>query len=109
MYRQVIDPVADSLGWSALFAMLPILALFVLLGIVRARAWIAAASGLAVALLVAILAYEMPVDQALLTAWQGGSFGLFPLAWTFTTAIWIYIDDGRAPVTSTCCGARSSG
>lgn len=71
--------------------MLPILALFVLLGIVRAKAWIAAAGGLTVALLVAIVAYEMPVDQALLTAWQGGSFGLFPLAWTFTTAIWIYI------------------
>jgi lactate permease len=90
MYRQVLDPVAGSLGWSALFAALPILALFVLLGVVRAKAWVAAAGGLAVAVLVAVAAYEMPVDQALLTATQGGAFGLFPLAWTFTTAIWIY-------------------
>ncbi|MEO6503583.1 MAG: L-lactate permease [Jatrophihabitantaceae bacterium] len=90
MYQQVLDPVGGSLGWSALFAALPILGLFVLLGAVRARAWVAAAGGLAVALLVAIAAYEMPVDQALLTATQGGAFGLFPLAWTFTTAIWIY-------------------
>jgi lactate permease len=90
MYRQVLDPVAGSLGWSALFAALPILGLFVLLGVVRARAWVAAAGGLAIALLVAVAAYEMPVDQALLTATQGGAFGLFPLAWTFTTAIWIY-------------------
>ncbi|HEX8095541.1 L-lactate permease, partial [Jatrophihabitans sp.] len=90
MYRQVLDPVGGSLGWSALFATLPIATLFLLLGVVRARAWVAAASGLAVALLVAILAYDMPVGQALLTATEGGSFGLFPLAWTFTTAIWIY-------------------
>ena len=90
MYRQVLDPVAGSLGWSALFAALPIIGLFVLLGVVRAKAWVAAAGGLAVALLVAVAAYGMPVDQALLTATQGGAFGLFPLAWTFTTAIWIY-------------------
>ncbi|MEO7260966.1 MAG: L-lactate permease [Jatrophihabitantaceae bacterium] len=90
MYQQVLDPVAGSLGWSALFAALPILALFVLLGVLRAKAWVAAAGGLAVALVVAIAAYEMPVEQALLTATQGGAFGLFPLAWTFTTAIWIY-------------------
>ena len=90
MYRQVIDPVGGSLGWSALFAMLPIATLFVLLGVVRAKAWIAAWSGLAMALLVAVVAYDMPVGQALLTATEGGSFGLFPLAWTFTTAIWIY-------------------
>lgn len=90
MYRQVIDPVGGSLGWSALFAMLPIATLFVLLGVVRAKAWIAAWSGLAMALLVAIVAYDMPVGQAVLTATEGGSFGLFPLAWTFTTAIWIY-------------------
>lgn len=90
MYQQVLDPVAGSLGWSALFAALPIIGLFVLLGVVRAKAWVAAAGGLAVALLVAVAAYGMPVDQALLTATQGGAFGLFPLAWTFTTAIWIY-------------------
>jgi lactate permease len=90
MYQQVLDPVAGSLGWSALFAALPIIGLFVLLGVVRAKAWVAAAGGLAVALLVAVAAYGMPADQALLTATQGGAFGLFPLAWTFTTAIWIY-------------------
>lgn len=90
MYQQVLDPVGGSLGWSALFAGLPIIGLFLLLGVVRAKAWVAAAGGLAVALLVAITAYQMPVDQALLTATEGGAFGLFPLAWTFTTAIWIY-------------------
>ena len=32
MYQQVYDPVGDSLGLSAIFAALPLLALFVLLG-----------------------------------------------------------------------------
>ena len=35
MYRQVFDPVAHSLSWSALFASLPLLALFVTLGVLR--------------------------------------------------------------------------
>lgn len=100
MYRQMPDP-TGSLGWSALFAALPILTLFVLLGVVRARAWVAAAGGLAVALLVAVAVYAMPVGQALLTATQGAAFGLFPLAWTFTTAIWVYtmtVDSGHFDV-----------
>ena len=32
MYEQVLDPVANSLGLSAIFAVLPLLILFVLLG-----------------------------------------------------------------------------
>lgn len=90
MYRQVLDPLGGSLAWSALLAVLPIVALFVLLGLVRAKAWVAARGGLSVAMLVAILVYAMPVDQAVSTAGEGAFFGLFPLAWTFTTAIWIY-------------------
>ena len=32
MYKQVLDPVGDSLFHSALFAALPLVALFILLG-----------------------------------------------------------------------------
>jgi lactate permease len=32
MYKQVLDPVSNSLGWSSLFAALPLLTLFLLLG-----------------------------------------------------------------------------
>lgn len=100
MYRQVLDPVGP-LWVSAVLAALPVLALFVLLGIVRARAWVAAAGGLAVALLVAVAAYSMPAGQALRTATLGGAFGLFPLAFTVVTAIWIYtmtVDSGHFDV-----------
>src|SRR5437868_20428 len=38
MYKQVLDPVSHSLGLSSIFALLPLAALFVLLGVVRLKA-----------------------------------------------------------------------
>ena len=35
MYQQVLDPVAQSLAWSSLVAALPLLLLFVMLGVLR--------------------------------------------------------------------------
>lgn len=96
MYQPILDPLADSLALSALVAALPIVTLFLLLGVFRVRAWLSALGALAVALLVSIVAYSMPTGQALLTASQGATFALFPLVWTFGTAIWIY----RMTVTS---------
>jgi lactate permease len=90
MYQQVFDPVSDSLGLSAIFAALPLLTLFVLLGGLRLKAQWAGLASLAVALLVAILVYSMPVGQALLSATEGAAFGLFPIMWIVVNAIWIY-------------------
>ncbi len=53
MFEQVFDPVAGSLGLSALFAALPLATLFVLLGAVRIKAQWASLIALAVALAVA--------------------------------------------------------
>ncbi|MEV5413730.1 L-lactate permease [Thermopolyspora sp. NPDC052614] len=89
-YRQVFDPVAGSLGWSALFAALPLVTLFVLLGALRWKAWKASLASLAVALGVAIFAYAMPVGQAMLAASEGAAFGLFPIIWIVLNALWIY-------------------
>lgn len=90
MYRQVLDPVADSLAWSSLCAALPLLTLFVLLGVLRMRAWLAALISLAVAIGVAVVIYPMPVDQSLLAASEGAVFGFFPILWIVLNAIWIY-------------------
>src|ERR1051326_8374318 len=40
-YRQVYDPLGNSLGLSSVVAALPLVTLFVLLGVVRMRAWLA--------------------------------------------------------------------
>ena len=90
MYRPVLDAVAGSLFITALVAMLPLLALFVLLGVVRMRAWLASVIALAVAILVAVIAYSMPVSQAVLAATEGAAFGFFPILWIVINAIWIY-------------------
>jgi lactate permease len=55
MYEQVFDPVSNSLGLSSIFAALPLIALFVLLGGFRVTAWISGLVALVVALLVSML------------------------------------------------------
>ena len=90
MYQQVFDPVSDSLGLSSIFAALPLLTLFVMLGGFRVTAWISGLVALAVALLVSILVYDVPVGQSLDMALEGAAFGLFPIMWIVVNAIWIY-------------------
>ena len=47
MYEQVFDPVSNSLGWSSIFAALPLITLFVMLGAFRITAWISGLVSLA--------------------------------------------------------------
>jgi lactate permease len=90
MYKQVLDPVGHSLGLSTIFAVLPLITLFVLLGGLKLKAHIAALCSLVVGLLVAIVVYSMPAGQALDAGAEGAAFGLFPIMWIVVNAIWIY-------------------
>ncbi|WP_345658330.1 L-lactate permease [Streptomyces siamensis] len=90
MYVQQLEPVADSLGLSALVAALPLVIVLVLLGGVRTKAHWAGLTGLLAAFLVAWLAYGMPVGQTLSSAAQGAVFGLFPILWIVVNALWVY-------------------
>src|SRR5919107_1231034 len=89
-FKIIIDPIADSVALSAIFAALPLLTLFVLLGVLRMKAWLAGLISLAVGLVVAIAVYAMPVGQALLSASEGAAFGFFPILWIVLNAIWVY-------------------
>ncbi|MCI4143256.1 L-lactate permease [Streptomyces sp. MMS20-AI2-20] len=90
MYVQELEPVAGSLGLSALVAALPLLIVLVLLGGVRMKAHLAGLIGLAAAVAVAWLAYGMPLGQTLSSGVQGAVFGLFPIMWIVVNALWIY-------------------
>jgi lactate permease len=90
MYQQVYDPVGNALGASSIFAALPLIALFVLLGGVKMKAHWAGLISLAVSLVVAIAVYSMPVGQAFDSASEGAAFGLFPIMWIVVNAVWIY-------------------
>ncbi|MFH8497323.1 L-lactate permease [Streptomyces coeruleorubidus] len=90
MYVQELEPVAGSLGLSALVAAVPLLIVLVLLGGVRMKAHLAGLTGLLAAVLVARLAYGMPLGQTLAGAAQGAVFGLFPILWIVVNALWVY-------------------
>ncbi|MGC9542622.1 L-lactate permease [Streptomyces sp. UG1] len=90
MYVQELEPLAGSLGLSALVAALPLVIVLVLLGGVRLKAHLAGLTGLLAAVLVAWLAYGMPLGQTLSGAAQGAVFGLFPILWIVVNALWVY-------------------
>src|SRR5215210_7743129 len=90
MYKQVFDPVGDSLGLSSIFAAIPIVVLFVLLGGIKMKAHWAALIALAAAIIVAIAVYGMPVGQAFDSAAEGAVFGIFPIMYIVFMALWIY-------------------
>jgi lactate permease len=90
VYQQVLDPVAHSLAWSSLVAAIPLLLLFVLLGVFKVTAWVASLISLAVAIAIAVLVYGMPIGQTLLAGTEGAAFGFFPILWIVINAIWVY-------------------
>jgi lactate permease len=89
-FQQVLDPVGNSLLYSSLFALIPIVTLFVLIGGLRIAAHIAAPIALLLSMLVAIIVYSMPVGQTVDAGIEGAVFGIFPIMWIVWTAIWIY-------------------
>jgi lactate permease len=100
-FHQDYSPLADSLGLSSLVAILPLLVLFVLLGAVRMRAWLASLIAVAVAAVVAVTAYSMPLLDTLDSGLMGAAFGFFPIMWIVINAIWIYnltVDTGHFDV-----------
>ncbi|MER7071803.1 L-lactate permease [Terrabacter sp. NPDC000476] len=89
-FRPELDPVAGSLGLSALVAALPLATVFVTLGLLRWKAHWAGLSAVAVALVVAVVGFGMPPALAGLAATEGAAFGLFPIMWIVFTAIVLY-------------------
>jgi lactate permease len=90
MYQQVYDPVSHSLGTSSIFAAIPLVTLFVLLGGFKVAAHIASVISLAVAIVIATVVYPMPIGQALDSGLEGACFGLFPIMFIVVNAVWIY-------------------
>jgi lactate permease len=90
MYKQVLDPVGNSLGLTSIFAAIPIVVLFVLLGGLKMKAHWASLIALGTAIIVALAVYSMPLGQALDAGLEGAAFGIFPIMWIVFVALWIY-------------------
>ena len=77
MFNQLLTPVGDSLFLSFLVATIPIIVVLVMLGVLRRPAWQAALAGLAVALVIAIGVWQMPVNLAVSSTAAGVAFAIF--------------------------------
>src|SRR4051812_49249350 len=98
MWQHNYEPIGASLAASALVASIPILVLFFMLGIRRKPAWMAALTALASALVVALVAYRMPLPLAVMSTLFGAAFGIFPIAWIVFSSILLYrlaVDTGK--------------
>jgi len=89
-FTPTTDPVLNSVAWSAIVGLLPLLTFFILLAVVKTKAHVAGAFALLVALVVGIAAFHMPAGLAVLSATQGGVFGAFPVLWIVVMAVWLY-------------------
>jgi len=90
LFPQVTDPIFGNLMLSAICAALPLVLLFVLLGVFRVKAHTAALASLLLSLVFAVVGWQMPVGQALSAAAAGAFYGLFPILWILVNALWIY-------------------
>ena len=90
MFRQILTPVGDSLGLSFLVAVLPIVAVLVLLGVLRRPAWQAALAGLVTGLIVAVAVWKMPVGLAVNSVAAGAVLALWPVMWIVVNALLLY-------------------
>jgi lactate permease len=89
-WTQDFTPVGDSLLWSSIIALIPILYFFWALAIKRMKGYVAGISTLAVALGAAVLAYKMPASMALMSASQGAVYGILPIGWIIITSVFLY-------------------
>jgi lactate permease len=108
MWQHNYAPIGGSLGVSALVAAIPLIVLFVMLGVLRKASWISALSALGAAFLVALLAYGMPAQLALISAIYGAAYGLFPIAWIVFAAIMLYrlaVDTGKFEIIKDSVGS----
>ena len=108
MWTHNYEPLGGSLALSAPVAALPILVLFLMLGVWRAPAWKAALAALATAFVVSLAVYGMPFGLAAIATVYGAAYGLFPIAWIVFASIMLYrlaVDTGKFEIIKDSVGS----
>ena len=88
-WKQVIDPL-NNIFLSALVAVLPIIFIFWALIIKKMKGYWASLLTTGIALIIAIVIYQMPVKLALLSTFHGALYGLFPICWIIISAVFLF-------------------
>lgn len=90
MFRQLVTPVGGSLVLSCLVASIPLATVLVLLGVFRRPAWQASSAGLVLGLVLAIVVWDLPADNAFSSVFAGATFALVPVMWIVFNALVLY-------------------
>src|ERR1700710_269570 len=88
-WQQITDPF-HNLALSALVAVVPVLFIFWALIIKKMKGYQAALLTTALALVVAVFVYGMPVGLATLSVLHGALYGLFPICWITVNAVFLF-------------------
>ncbi|BDH46723.1 L-lactate permease [Salmonella enterica subsp. enterica serovar Choleraesuis] len=88
-WQQVYDPLGN-IWLSSLVAVIPIVFFFFALIKLKLKGHVAATITVALALLVALLLYRMPLANALASVVYGFMYGLWPIAWIIVAAVFVY-------------------
>ena len=89
VWHQSYDPV-HFWPLSTLISALPVLTLFFVLLVLRRRVWVAAVSGMAVAVALALTVFSMPAAMVVAASVHGFIFGILRIAWINIASIFLY-------------------
>ena len=88
MFQQVLNPLGN-LGLTVLAALIPIIALLVMLAVFRITAWLATLIGSIITLIVAIALWRMPVSNGITAYLIGSANGIWAVDW-ITFGAWLF-------------------
>jgi len=111
MWTHNYEPIAGSLGISALAAAIPVFVLFYMLGVRRAPSYVASLAALVSALVLALTVYGMPLSLAVISTLYGAAYGLFPIAWVVFASILLYrivVDTGKFEIIKSSVGGLTT-
>lgn len=90
VFTQDFKAVADSLTWSAIVAVIPIIYFFWALAVKKMKGYMAGLTTLLISLILAVFAFKVPAGAAIMSATQGAVYGLLPIGWIIVTSVFLY-------------------
>lgn len=88
-WTQIYDPF-NNIWLSAFIALIPIIFFFLALTAFRMKGHIAATITVMLAIVIAILFYDMPISMVTATTGYGFAFGLWPISYIVIGAVYLY-------------------
>jgi lactate permease len=110
IWLQNYDPL-QSVPLSTIVAALPVLTLFFVLLVLKTRVWVAAFSGMVVAVVLAVTVFDMPAAMTAGASAHGFIFGVLRIAWIIIASIFLYniaVETGQFQVMKDSIAALSA-